>query len=112
MGAVVMYAARAGVPGEKRKIEIDLTASLNGSTASNPEVTIYRARGMENVTTDLVTDTPTPPMLRTADGSTVLDFWVDLEEWTEIGRYRLRVKCDADSSGERPVEQTEVLLIQ
>lgn len=94
--------------GERRKLSIDMAASLNGATPTGaPTVTIHRARGMEDVSETTLTDDPAVP----AFNGTSVEFWVDLATWTEVARLKIRVQCDA-TSGERPVEYTETLLVQ
>lgn len=91
--------------GEKRKLFVDMTESLNGATPTgSPTVTIHRARGMAAV----------PELLTTpaaAFEGNVAVFWVDAATWTEVGRFKVRASCTADS-GEVPVEREVPLLIQ
>ena len=94
--------------GEKRKLSVDMVASLNGATPTGaPTVTIHRARGMEDVSENTLTDDPAVP----AFNGTVVEFWVDLATWTEVARLKVRIVCEV-SSGERPVEHTVTLLVQ
>lgn len=93
--------------GEKRKLSIDMTASLNGAVGSAPVIQLTRVRGGQSLNEALLADAPAGP---TFVGN-VIEFWVDALEWTESVRIRVRASCSADS-GERPVEQDVMLLIQ
>lgn len=93
--------------GERRKLSIDMTASLNGATGSNPAVTIHRARGMADVTAELLDET----IEATDFSGNVIEFWVEAADWTEIARLKVRATCTSDNS-EVPVEREVPLLIQ